>query len=91
MTESMGPITDHEFEHLAPSDRMITQTRRRLIKAAQALAKDGSPPPGALDPELFLAARSGDFLAPKEMEWLDAYAERLRASANPTGRLKAAE
>lgn len=91
VTESMGPITDHEFEHLAPSDRMITQTRRRLIKAAQALAKDGSPPPGALDPELFLAARSGDFLAPKEMEWLDAYAERLRASANPTGRLKAAE
>ena len=24
VTESMGEITDHEFEHLAPSDQMIT-------------------------------------------------------------------
>ncbi len=34
--ESMGAITDHTFEHLAPSDQMITQTRRRLIRAARA-------------------------------------------------------
>jgi phenylpropionate dioxygenase-like ring-hydroxylating dioxygenase large terminal subunit len=31
ITESMGPIVDHAFEHLAPSDQMITHTRRRLL------------------------------------------------------------
>jgi hypothetical protein len=31
ITESMGPVTDHVFEHLAPSDQMITRTRRRLL------------------------------------------------------------
>ncbi len=35
--ESMGPIVDHEWEHLAPSDQMITRTRRRLLMAARAL------------------------------------------------------
>ena len=38
ITESMGPVTDHAFEHLAPSDQMITRTRRRLLMAARALA-----------------------------------------------------
>jgi hypothetical protein len=31
ITESMGEIVDHSFEHLAPSDQMITRTRRRLL------------------------------------------------------------
>jgi hypothetical protein len=26
VTESMGPITDYGFEHLVPSDQMITRT-----------------------------------------------------------------
>ena len=46
MTESMGSIVDHGFEQLAPSDHMITQTRRRLLRAARALAKAGTVPPG---------------------------------------------
>ena len=29
----MGPITDHLFEHLGPSDMMIMRTRRRLLVA----------------------------------------------------------
>jgi hypothetical protein len=37
ITESMGEIVDHSFEHLAPSDQMITRTRRRLLLAARAL------------------------------------------------------
>ena len=37
VTESMGAILDHSFEHLAPSDLMITRTRRRLLLAARAL------------------------------------------------------
>ena len=31
------------FEHLAPSDQMITRTRRRLLMAARALARQGRP------------------------------------------------
>ena len=42
ITESMGPIVDHEFEHLAPSDQMITRTRRRLLMAARALREGGT-------------------------------------------------
>ncbi len=34
ITESMGGVVDHELEHLAPSDQMITRTRRRLLMAA---------------------------------------------------------
>jgi len=90
ITESMGPITDHEWEHLAPSDRMITQTRRTLVQTAQAFAKDRKPPPGVKNPDLFLAARSGDFLAHKNVDWMDAYWNRIRSSANPTGRLRTA-
>ena len=87
ITESMGPIVDHDWEHLAPSDRMISQTRKKLIRAAKSFAKGGKPPPGSNNPELFLRARSGDFLAQKNMDWMDAYWERMRGSANPTGKL----
>ncbi len=41
ITESMGPIVDHTLEHLAPSDQMITRTRRRLLMAARALRDNG--------------------------------------------------
>ena len=51
ITESMGPIVDHELEHLAPSDQMITRTRRRLLMAARALRDKGTLPPGADDAE----------------------------------------
>ncbi len=36
VTESMGPITDHGFEHLAPSDQMVARTRRRLLQQQAA-------------------------------------------------------
>ena len=46
VTESMGGITDHALEHLMASDQMVARTRRRLLKAAQALRDQGTPPPG---------------------------------------------
>jgi hypothetical protein len=49
VTESMGPIVDHTVEHLAPSDQMITRTRRRLLMAARALRDKGTLPPGVED------------------------------------------
>lgn len=90
VTESMGAITDHAFEQLAPSDHMITQTRRRLVRAARALAKDGKVPPGVDNSEMFLNARGGDFLAAEGTDWTKAYEENLRASLDPTGRLRQA-
>lgn len=91
ITESMGAITDHDCEHLAPSDRMITQTRKALINAAKALDNEGAVPPGSDDTDIFLRARSGDFLANREVDWRDAYDEQMRLSSDPTGRLNAAE
>ena len=69
----MGPITDHGFEHLGPSDLMITRTRRRLLRAARALKKDGTVPPGVDDPDIYVQVRSGDFLADEKIAWRDAY------------------
>jgi phthalate 4,5-dioxygenase oxygenase subunit len=83
ITESMGEVTDHDFEHLGPSDRMITRTRRRLLRAARELKKDGTVPPGVDDPDVFVNVRSGDFLADKEIEWRDAYEAQMRAAMRP--------
>ncbi|MBT7568733.1 MAG: Rieske 2Fe-2S domain-containing protein [Rhodospirillaceae bacterium] len=91
ITESMGAITDHGFEHLSPSDEMITQTRRRLVVAAREFAKTGAPPPCVTNPDVFLKARGGDFVAPKEAEWRDVYDQQMQGSKDPTGRLLAAE
>ena len=62
VTESMGPITDHSFENLAPTDQMIARTRRRLLLAARALSTKGQVPPGVQDPGIFYRARAGSFL-----------------------------
>ena len=87
MVESMeGPeegIVDRSFEHLAPSDRMIAITRRRLVTAAQAHQKDGSIPPTVDRPELMRGARGGSFIASDKVDWLDAYAEELRKAQSP--------
>jgi phenylpropionate dioxygenase-like ring-hydroxylating dioxygenase large terminal subunit len=83
ITESMGPITDHYFEHLAPSDKMIMATRRYLLKTARALAKNGKVPPGVDDPEVMYATRSGDFLTEARLGWRDAYDREMRAAVRP--------
>jgi hypothetical protein len=69
VTESMGAITDHGFEHLGPSDQMIARTRRRLIQAARALRDKGTPPPGIADPTVFRGARSGYFIRDDKLAW----------------------
>jgi phthalate 4,5-dioxygenase oxygenase subunit len=88
VTESMGGIVDRSFENLAISDLMVTRTRRRLRRAAQALAESGATPPGVEHPEICLGAHSGNFVAPERLPWLEAYAAQLGASANPTGALR---
>lgn len=87
ITESMGPITDFAFEHLAPSDRMITRTRRRLLMAARALRDSGTRPPGADDASVYRRARSGYFVSddakvdPKS--WTAVYASEVAAAIHP--------
>jgi phthalate 4,5-dioxygenase len=83
ITESMGPVIDHGFEHLGPSDKMITRTRQRLLRAARALRKDGTVPPGVDDPDIFVNVRSGDFLADEKIGWRDAYEAQLGAAMRP--------
>jgi phenylpropionate dioxygenase-like ring-hydroxylating dioxygenase large terminal subunit len=81
--ESMGPITDHAFEHLGPSDQMITRTRRRLLRAARALRDDGTLPPGVEDAGIYRGARSGYFLSDDQGPWRDVYERRLAAALHP--------
>jgi phenylpropionate dioxygenase-like ring-hydroxylating dioxygenase large terminal subunit len=83
VTESMGAILDHSFEHLAPSDLMITRTRRRLLMAARALRDNGVPPPGAENVEVFRDARGGYFVGDAGKGWQDAYAGQLARAFRP--------
>jgi phthalate 4,5-dioxygenase len=84
ITESMGPITDFGHEHLAPSDQMITRTRRRLLRAARALHETGTLPPGVEDPDVYRGARSGYFLNPDSPSgWQEVYAATLASAAHP--------
>ncbi len=85
VTESMGPISDHSHEHLGPGDLMISRTRRRALQAARAFAETGQTPPGVDSPEVFLASRSGYFVAEQEVDWLEAYDAQVRTSVRPAG------
>jgi phenylpropionate dioxygenase-like ring-hydroxylating dioxygenase large terminal subunit len=80
VTESMGPITDHAKEHLGPGDMMISRTRRRLLQAARTLRETGEAPPGVLQPEVFLGARSGYFTADPTEDWQHAYEREVGAA-----------
>lgn len=78
VTESMGPITDHAFEHLGPSDRMITLTRRRLLDAARAWRDQRVLPEAATRPDLYHAARAGSFMCEAATPFQTAYEQQLR-------------
>jgi hypothetical protein len=88
----MGPIVDHELEHLAPSDQMITRTRRRLLLAARALRDQGVAPPGAEDASVYRGARSGYLTSDDQTPWRDVYAQQFAAAVHPAETpLRAAE
>ena len=89
MVECMGEIVDRSLEHLAPSDRMIMLTRRRIIAAARALREEGKVPPTVDRPDIYRRARGGSFIAPSTLDWLDAYAKNLREATSPLGMLVA--
>src|SRR6202011_1006341 len=84
-----GGDREHGRDHrprlrdLAPSDLMIARTRRRLLRAARALAKDGAVPPCVDEPGIYTAVRSGDFLADAKIAWRGAYEMQMRAAVRP--------
>ena len=65
LQESMGPIADRTREHLTATDTGIVMARTRLLKAAQALAEKGEPPPG-VDPRHHRVRSAAVVLAPDE-------------------------
>lgn len=81
ITESMGPISDHDNETLVPSDLLIARMRRRMLAAAQALQDEGTAPPGLDQPEAYRTSWSGYILAPLEMDWLEVYAKNIPQTA----------
>ena len=83
VTESMGEISDRTLEHLAPSDRMIVMTRRRLLDAARALRDNGTIPPLVDNPDISGNARSGELIAPEGQPWLEAYEQTLEQALHP--------
>ncbi|HEX4194340.1 MAG TPA: hypothetical protein VHY80_14635, partial [Stellaceae bacterium] len=90
VTESMGEISDHNFENLAISDRMIMVTRRRILQAAKDLAEKGELPPGSTTPDAYGRQRGGYFTAPTSRAWPEVYHHQL-ASVGNRGTTEAAE
>lgn len=78
VTESMGAIVDHQYEHLSPTDQMIARTRRRLLIAARAWHDKAVTPPGAAQPDIYLGARAGSFLHDPAVSLDDAYQAQLQ-------------
>jgi phthalate 4,5-dioxygenase oxygenase subunit len=78
--ESMGSIYDRTSEHLGTSDAAIIQMRRRLLRAANELAKGIEPP--ALEPEVF-RVRSVSLVLPRNVaSWPEAAREAMTAERN---------
>ncbi len=69
ITESMGPIVDHDFEHLMVSDVMISRTRRRLLREARAYAETKKTPEQALNPHWYGEPRGGFYYSDKSHSW----------------------
>ena len=88
--ESMGDLVDRSAEHLAPSDRMISVTRQRILAAGKEYAETGKLPPTAANPEICRGARGGAFIAPDTQDWWEAYQQNLREVLVPPGAVKQA-
>jgi hypothetical protein len=77
-TESMGAVVDRTREHLGTTDGMLMRARGKLIDAAKALRDDDVTPPGVDNPEIY-RVRSAIVNLPKDVNWLEATRDDLRA------------
>lgn len=90
VTESMGPISDRTFEHLAPSDVMINRTRRWLVRMVTKFRETGEAPKTARDADRFAGIRGGNFTIEDDTDWIEAY-DAIRDGAPLRVSTKAAE
>jgi phthalate 4,5-dioxygenase len=77
LQESMGPIVDRTKENLVSTDNGIIMARQRLLRAAKALADNGTRPPG-VDPTHHKVRSAAVILRPDEA-FKDAASEALKA------------
>ena len=77
LQESMGPIIDRSRENLVATDKGIVMARRRLLRAAKALAESGTVPPG-VDPA-HTRVRSASVVLPPDKPFAEAVGDALSA------------
>jgi phthalate 4,5-dioxygenase len=77
LQESMGPVVDRAGENLVSTDNGIIMARRALLRAAQALAGQGTPPPGT-DPATH-RVRSAALVLREGVAFAEAGSEALTA------------
>lgn len=77
LQESMGPIVDRTKENLVGCDNGIIMARHKLIKAAEALRKNGTIPPG-VDVE-HQKIRQAALLLKRDVPYKDGAKEALKA------------
>ncbi len=75
LQESMGPIVDRSRERLVSTDNGIIMARQLLLRAAIALAEQGTPPPGT-EPSTH-GVRSAALVLPPDVRFAEAAAEAL--------------
>jgi nitrite reductase/ring-hydroxylating ferredoxin subunit len=84
---TLGSISDRTIETLTPSDAMIARARRKLLRLVEAFATDKSTKlPGVDDPGLYRGHRAGNFVAPADKPFREAYEEQMRRHANAAPR-----
>jgi hypothetical protein len=79
LQESMGPIVDRAKENLVSTDNGIIMARHRLLRAAKALAENGTIPPG-VDAE-HQKVRSAALLLPRGRPYKHTARDHLRVRA----------
>ncbi len=79
MQQSMGYIYDRTKEHLGTADTGQIAIRRRLLNAARTLREQGTPPPGAMEPEVYFHRPTEAIIPKSEVNWVDAIADLRRA------------
>jgi nitrite reductase/ring-hydroxylating ferredoxin subunit len=68
-TETAGPIYDRTTEHLGSTDVAVIRMHRHLLRAAKALAVDGTPPPALGGTGDFTTIRSAEKILADGEDW----------------------
>jgi phenylpropionate dioxygenase-like ring-hydroxylating dioxygenase large terminal subunit len=73
VTESMGPIVDHDLENLAQSDLLVVRTRRKMLDAMRRWEKERKLPDVLDKPESYSSRWSGHVIAPNSQDMAEVY------------------